>query len=173
MSPQALQQLRNGFAAATAKLKAVNDFITELSSVTEPDDFELQEWVVRARLLRGMSPPMHGDTHMLAWNTDWRPYKLPEWFKKACRHFLMSKKLWIPYRDPMQLMMSTQHDYRVLFNHIGSIDKGPMRPVVLQPYGNYDATATEFAKLIGVKLEIIRPGIWQQDTTTYVFRYGV
>lgn len=171
MSSAAQDRLKKSFAEASDKLKTANDFIEGLANITDCNQHSLHRWVIRARLLRGKAPAAKPDSDMFAWNASWRSWRLPTWFKKACRHWLVQQKLWVPYQDPMQLMMSGDNIYCILFDHVGTIGEGPMRRVVLQPYGNYDTTAQSFAEAIKTGVEIIRPGIWHPDTTTYIFRY--
>lgn len=173
MSIEAQKQMKMRLAEVTEKLKQVNDFVDDIAGITDCMQHNLSQIVVRARLLRRMAPSSTEDLEMTAWNPTWKSWHTPIWFRKACRHWLSQNKLWIPYRDPIQLMLWTENIYKILFDHIGSIGEGAMRSVVLQPNGNYDATAKAFAEALRVRLEIIRPGVWHHDTTTYVLHYGV
>lgn len=172
MSIEAQKQMKMNLAQATSKLQAVSGFVEELASITDCNRHNLSHWVIRARLLC-RKDPSSSKTDMLAWNPTWKYWHLPVWFSRACKHWLVSQKLWIPRRDPVQMMLGTENIYMILFDHIGSVGEGAMRSVVMQPYGNYDTTAKAFAEAIHARLETIRPGIWHHDTTTYIFHYGI
>ena len=111
---------------------------------------------------------------MLAWDPTWRHITdgpLPRWFTKACRDYLVARGQWEAHDNVWDSLNNKHpHEFRPLLDHVGTVGKGRYRSMVLQPYGREDKLAIQFAGLIGAKLKIVFPGIWNgRQTTTYVF----
>ena len=104
----------------------------------------------------------------------WPGYRnghLPVWFTKAVRR-VMREDLGVSYTPRLH----NPHDRvarSALFDHYGSIPspaRDANRWVYTMPYGSYmEEEAKAFAELYGFQMIATAPGIWQPNTTCFLF----
>jgi len=111
---------------------------------------------------------------MMQWDRTTSSQHQPTWFSSALKRAMRGRGHvfsghFMPFCDCLN-----GH----FFDHRCTIRGEKGRSVIAQPYTEkqesveieHDAAATLFAFQIDCELEIIRPGIWHEDTTTYIFK---
>lgn len=109
-----------------------------------------------------------GYAAMESWNQSWKGHHLPMWAKKGIRENAIKRGIWVPAgRAGMTTVESLLP--RDLFDHWGSVDRGSVRSLITQPYGNHDEMASRFADEMGWELKASKPGPWNTGTYLYEF----
>lgn len=99
------------------------------------------------------------------WDSTWKYYHMPMWFKKKLRIARIERDTWFPggYYDSLQSS---------LWDHWGSIIDPfdiKSRKVVTQPYGEKDELAESFAEEHDMAVLNAGPGPWHPKTRMYIF----